>query len=675
MSYTTEDIRNIALIGQGGCGKTLLCEAILSAAGAIPTKGEISRKNTVSDHDVLEKNHQRSLSSSVMHADYKGKRINLVDTPGYSDFIGPAISAIQAVETVAIVVNAQSGIETMTRRLIESAAEHDVFRMIIINRIDFEDVELEQVYSSIREEFGNECLAINLPSANGVTPCFPHVGESSVFSSPEEAQVELVEQIVEVDEELMEEYLEQGEVSTDKLNPVFQQAMREGHLIPVCFTSAESEAGVPELLEFIGTLLPNPVQGNSPNFVSMDGSQSVAVSADPDKDLIAHVFKVSFDPFVGKLGVFRIYQGTLTKDVMPYVDDYRKAVRIGNLYEIQGKQLIDQQSGIAGDIRGFAKVEEVDFGSVIHSSTDGQPCKLDVKGLPVPMVGLAISPAKRGDEQKVAESLQKIALEDPCITVDRNPDANETILRALGELHLRIAIERLNEIYGVEVDTAVPTIPYRETVTRTAEGHCRHKKQTGGAGQFGEVFMRVEAMPRGEGFEFVDNIVGGVIPSQFIPAVEKGVRQVLDNGAFAGFPIQDIRVVIYDGKHHSVDSKEIAFITAGKKAFIDAISKAGPIVLEPIVDVSVDAPSANMGDIAGELSSRRGRIVDTDSLMGSNIRIKGVAPLAEMSDFQSRLNAITGGEGSFIMEFSSYEQAPMEVQKKLSASFNQPDTD
>ncbi len=675
MSYTTENIRNIALLGQGASGKTLLCESILSVAGAIDTKGEIARKNTVSDFDALEKNHQRSLNSSIMSTDHKGAHINLIDTPGYSDFVGPAISAIPAVETVAVVIGAQTGVETMTRRVMEAAQENNVCRMIIVNRFDAEDIDLGQIYSSIQEEFGTECQVLNLPNSGGVTACFPNAGEGSDFSNPEEARTSLIEQIVEVDEVLMEQYLEGEDIDQSALVPALQHAMRKGHLVPVCFTCAETDAGVSELLDIMADFLPNPKQGNAPNLISSEGGEAMEVAADSQGALIGHIFKVLFDPFVGKLGIFRIYQGNMNKNTAPFIGDNRKPIRIGNLYAIQGKQLIDQDEGVAGDIRGISKVDEVEYDAIIHDSSEGAACSLKTAGLPTPMVGLAIDPANRGDEQKVAESLQKVAIEDPCIVVERDPDANETVMRGLGELHLRIALERLKEVYGVEVTTSVPTIPYRETITKTAEGHCRHKKQTGGAGQFGEVYMRVEAMPRGGGFEFVDNIVGGVIPAQFIPAVEKGVRQVLQTGAFAGFPIQDIRVVIYDGKHHSVDSKEIAFITAGRKAFVDAISKAGPIVLEPIADISVDAPSASMGDIAGELSARRGRIVDTDSLAGGSIRIKGAAPLAEMTDFQSRLNAITGGEGSFIMEFSSYEPAPMELQKKLSASFSQPDAD
>ena len=678
MSYTTDDIRNIALLGQAGAGKTMLSEAILHQAGIIPTKGEIIRKNTVSDQDLLEKQHQRSLTASVISFDYQGRHVNLIDTPGYSDFAGQALKTIQAVETVIIVINAASGIETMTRRFFERAREENVSTAIVINRMDMPDVNLEQVYHSIQEEFGSECLAVNLPSANGteVVGCLYNSGGHSDFSSVADENEAVTDQIVEVDDELMESYLEAGEIDDDQIQPAFQQAMMEGHLIPVCFASATQDIGIGELLALMVDLLPSPNAVRPRRLVWGDrDNEQIDLKASLDSELIAGVFKIAFDPFVGKLAVFRIYQGQLNKDAFVYVDDNRKSVRFSNLYALRGKQNTDVARGIPGDILGIAKVAEAIQDSIVHETIAHVVAKIDVPRTPRPMVGLAIAPASRGDEQKVSESMYKIAAEDPCISIDRNPAANETILRGMGDLHLRIALERLKEIYHVEVETSIPTVPYKETVTRVGEGHCRHKKQTGGAGQFGEVFLRAEPLPRGEGFEFVDNIVGGVIPSQFIPAVEKGVKQVLENGAFAGFPIEDVRVVVYDGKHHSVDSKEVAFVTAGKKAFIDAISKAGPIILEPIAEVEVVVPSANMGDIAGELASRRGRISDTDTQSTGFIQISGAVPVAEMSDFQSRLNAISGGEGAFTMEFGSYEAAPVEVQRRLSAEYNQPDED
>ncbi len=679
MAYTTEDIRNVALLGQAGAGKTTLSEALLFAAGAIPSKGEISRKNTVSDQDVLEKQHQRSLSSAVISFDHNSTHLNVIDTPGYSDFMGTALSAMSAVETAIIVINAQNGVETMTRRFMEWAKDSNVPVAIAVNKIDSDDIDLTSLYNSIQEEFGSECLAVNLPANNAgsVVGCLTGGEGETDLISVEDAHVAIADQIVEVDDELMEEYLDTGELPQERIAPVFKQAMLEGHLIPVCFVSAENDIGIKQMLALIEEYFVNPSEGNMPTFYRQDDGEkeSLKVSANSDQPLVGHVFKIAFDPFIGKLGAFRIYQGKMTKDTPIFVDDARKPVKFSNLYQLTGKQNSDVSDAVTGDIRGIAKIDDIEQGSVLSSESLESRMYMETISPPYPMVGLAIGSANRGDEQKVAEALQKIAAEDPCIDLTRNPAANETILRGMGDLHLRVALERMKEVYSVEVTTSIPTVDYRETVTRSAEGHCRHKKQTGGAGQFGEVFLRVEPLARGEGFEFVDNVVGGVIPSQFIPAVDKGVRQILDNGAFAGFPLQDIRVTVYDGKHHSVDSKEIAFITAGKKAFIDAVSKAGPIVLEPIADVTVTVPSANMGDIAGELSSRRGRISDTDSLPTGAVKLSGAAPLAEMADFQARLNAISGGEGTFIMEFGSYEPAPMEVQKKLSAEFQQPEDD
>lgn len=679
MSYTTDDIRNLALLGQAGAGKTLLSESLLHKAGVTPTKGEISRKTTMSDHDVLEKEHQRSLVSSVMTFDHNQAHLNLIDTPGYSDFVGHALSAMSAVETAVVVVNAQNGVETMTRRFVESARESNIGTVIAVNKIDLPDTDLAAVYNAIQKEFGNECLAVNLPAEGGrsVVGCLFKGDGSPDFSSIDDAHTAIADQIVEMDEELMEQYLEDGELPDGSVAPIFKQAMREGHLIPVCFASAQTDAGVEELLDMVENLFPNPKEGNAARIVVGEGDpdESSDLAPDAGKELCAHAFKVAFDPFVGKIATLRIFQGTLKKDASVYIGEARKSVRVANMFAMLGKQHSDVAEAVAGDIVGLAKIEEIEQDSMVLQASSDAPVHLTAGGMPSPMVGLAIAPASRGDEQKVAEALQKIAAEDPCINLERNPAANETVLRGLGDLHLRIALERLKTVYSVEVTTSVPTIPYKETVTKVSEGHCRHKKQTGGAGQFGEVFLRVEPMPRGHGFEFVDNVVGGVIPSQFIPAVEKGVKQVLDNGAFAGFPLQDIRVIVHDGKYHPVDSKEVAFVTAGKKAFIDAVAKAGPIVLEPVADVLVTAPSSSMGDIAGELSSRRGKISDTDSLASGAVRITGSAPLAEMSDFQSRLNAITGGEGAFVMEFGNYEPAPMDIQKRLQAQFIRPDED
>jgi elongation factor G len=677
--YTTTDIRNVAFVGHAGSGKTLLTEALVHQAGLVTEKGSIEKGTTVTDFDELEKKHQHSLTSSLAAFAHNGLQINLIDTPGYPDFIGSAFSVLPAVETVAIVVNAERGIESTARRMLEWARDQNQCRMVIVNRIDLEGIDLSAVYEQIREVFGSECLAINLPAAGGnnVVDCFFSPTGESDFSSVEGAHTAIVDQTVEVDEELMSLYLEDGEILPDQLHDAFEKALREGHLIPVCFTSANVGTGIGELLEIIGKLLPNPSEGNPPRFVNDHAGeeQVIQVTSGLDEHVLAHVFDVDFDPFVGRQVTFRVHQGTIQKDSQLFVGEARKPIKVNSLSCPFGKEMRDRQKAVPGDIMMLTKVEGVQYDAVLHDSHEEDQIHLRKLPLPTPMVGISVAPKTRGDEQKVAEVLGRLTESDPCLRLERNPSANETILRGMGDLHLRIAIERMKERYKLEVETGKPTIPYRETIVSKGEGHCRHKKQTGGAGQFGEVYLRVEPLPRGAGFEFVDKVVGGVIPSQFIPAIEKGVRQLLDGGAFAGFPMQDLRVVVHDGKHHAVDSKEIAFVTAGRKAFIDAVAKAKPVVLEPIVDIQITAPSSSMGDIAGDLSSRRGRVGSTDALSGGEISISGQVPLAEIDDYQSRLKSMTGGEGAYNIEFKSYEPAPADVQKQLSDAFQHPEDD
>ena len=675
--YASTDIRNVALVGHAGSGKTTLTEALLHAAGAIQSTGTVEKGNTVSDSDPLEKKHQHSLRSSVTSMEHDGCHINLIDTPGYPDFIGQTLSILPAVETVAVVVNATQGIQTMTRRLMEAVGERKQCRMIIVNHIDGEGVDLEALLEDLRENFGSECLALNLPAGGGsqVVDCFFNPSGDTDFSSVEDAHTAVIDQTVEVDEDLMEAYLEQGEVASDQLHNAFERALREGHLVPVCFVSASSGAGVKELLDVFAKLMPNPAEGNAPPFMKVEEGEEVPVSVSPDPDghIIGHVFKVAFDPYVGKLGLFRIHQGTVTKDSELYVGDARKAFKVGHLFKMQGDKHVEIESGVPGDLCAVAKVPDIHFDAMLHNFHDEDDLMLKPISFPTPLAGLAISPSKRGEEQKLAEAMDKMAQEDPCIRVERDATANETVLRGLGELHLRTALERMQEVYNVEVDTKPPTIPYRETVTQKAEGHHRHKKQSGGAGQFGEVYLRIEPLKRGSGFTFVDKVVGGVIPNTFIPSVEKGVRQAYENGAIAGFPMQDIQVEVYDGKHHAVDSNEISFVTAGRKAFIDAVSKARPIVIEPIVEIEVTVPNDNMGDITGDLSSRRGRVSNTDVLSGGMITVSGQVPLAELGDYQSKLKSMTGGEGSYAMQLSHYDPTPATLQKELVKKFEEPE--
>jgi elongation factor G len=463
-------------------------------------------------------------------------------------------------------------------------------------------------------------------------------------------------------------YLEQGEeISPEQLHDPFEQALREGHLVPVCFTSAETGAGIAELLRIFTRLLPNPTEGNPPPFLKGSGEQAqrVTVTPDPGKHVIAHVFKVTIDPYVGKLGVLRVHQGTVRPGAQLFVGDARKPFKVAHLYKLLGKETLEVPQAAPGDICAVAKVEELHLDAVLHDSHDEDQFHLKPVNLPPPMLGIAIEPERRGDEQRLADTLHKLTAEDPCVRIEHHAAVNETVLYGTGELHLRTLLERMNQRYGVHVKTHAPSIPYRETVTRPAEGHCRHKKQTGGAGQFGEVFLRIEALRRGTGFEFVDDVVGGAIPGQFIPAVEKGVRQVLTEGALAGFPLQDIRVTVYDGKHHAVDSKEVAFVSAGRKAFLDAIHKANPIVLEPIVHLEITAPATAIGDITGDLATKRARINGNNALPGQRATVSALVPLAEISEYQTRLKALTGGQGSYSMQLSHYDPVPSRRQQEL----------
>ena len=675
VSYSTENIRNIAITGHSGSGKTTLVEAMLHGAGAINQKGSVKRGTTVCDFDPQEKTHQHSLDSAISSLDHGGSHVNLIDTPGYPDFIGRALSVLPAVETCAVVVNAQAGIEMVTRKMMEQAADRGMDRLLIVNKIDAEDVDLEATLQQLRETYGSECLPLNLPAEDGaaVVDCFfQSDGRETDFLSVAEAHVNIVDQVVELDEELMEQYLEQGEdFSPEQLHEPFEQALREGHFIPVCFVSAETGAGVAELLEVFARLMPNPGEVNPPPVYKGEGdaAEQLVIEPEPAGNVIAHVFKLHIDPFVGRLGAFRIHRGTVTKDSQLFIGDGRKPFKVGHLLKLQGKDHVEIDRGIPGDICAVAKIDEIQFDALLHDSHDDDQVYLQPVDIPAPMYGLAIQARSRGDEQKISDALQKLEAEDQSFIVEHNATTNETVIRGLGEFHLRIMLEKLKERHNVEVTTRPPKIAYKETITAKAEGHHRHKKQTGGAGQFGEVFLRVEPMSRGSGFEFVDAVVGGVIPKPLIPAVEKGIRQALDGGALSGNPMQDIRVTVYDGKHHPVDSKEVAFVAAGKKAFLDAFHKARPVVLEPIVDINVTAPNGAMGDINADISGKRGRISNTLALSGGMTTITASVPLSELDSYQSQLKSMTGGVGSYSLSFSHYDPVPAKTQKELISAY------
>jgi elongation factor G len=669
MPYTTEQIRNVAFAGHPGAGKTTLFEALLHAGGAITAAGSIERGTTVSDFDPIEKQRGHSLDVGIASTDHAGIHVNLIDTPGYPDFRGPALSALAAVETVAVVVACDGGVEYGARRMMEYAKARDLCRVVVVNKID-QGADCGAVLEQLRETFGPECLPLNLPTDGGarVVDCFGRSEGDSDLGPVADWHQKIIDQVVEINETVMEHYLDLGEggLSGQELHDAFEQCLREGHLVPVLFCSARSGVGVRDLLDVAERLFPHPGEANPPKFLKGRGPDAEPVEARPDPaaHVIADVFKIVNDPFVGKLGVFRVYQGTVRRDTQLFVDDGRKPFRVGHLFKLRGKEHVEVEQAIPGDIAAVAKVEELHFDAVLHDSHDEDHIHLAPLDFPKPMFGLAIEAASKGQEQKLANALHKLAEEDPCFHVEHTAETNETIIRGLSDLHLRIALDRLKERHGLEVKSRPPRIAYRETVGAKAEGHHRHKKQTGGAGQFGEVFLRIEPLPRGSGFEFVDEVKGGTIPGQFLPAVEKGVRQALTHGAVAGYPLQDVRVIVYDGKHHPVDSKEVAFVTAGKRAFLDAVLKARPQVLEPIVDLEVTAPEAHMGDISGNLAGKRARIQGTDSQRG-DVLIHAQVPLSELEGFAAELKSVTAGRGRYSLDFSHYEPVPSNVQQKL----------
>lgn len=680
-NYSTENLRTLALVGHGSCGKTSLIEAMLYRSGMIPELGSVERGNTMCDNDALEKEVGHSIRLAVAHvdtamADLTPVRIHILDTPGYPDYLGQDLSALDAVKSVCAVIDPTRGPELLTRRMMEAAKERGLCRMIVINKFDLPDADLEKCLEELRETWGPGVLPINLPTRNRthVIDCFDREDGDSDIMTVEDVHRAFIERVVEEDDEMLERYLEEDHVDPRLLHPLVTKALREGYVIPVCFTSAKNLIGIRDFMKVIIRHLPHPGEANEALFQKKDGSPFRTY---PDKNLpvIAQVFKIVNDPFIGKIGVFRVHQGTIRRDSVLYVDDSKKPIKATRPLILQGKNTQETDLLSPGDIGALAKIDELQYGSVIHGDPMDGGVRMRPINFPRPMYGLAIRPARRGDESRMNEVLAKMQSEDPTMSVEHDPVLNETVIRGLTDMHVRSILNRMRANFKLEVETAAPSIPYRETISAPAEGHARHKKQTGGAGQFGEVYLRVEPLERGKGFEFVDQVKGGVIPYNLIPAVEKGVREVLATGFVAGYPIEDVRVTVYDGKSHPVDSKEVAFVAAGRKAFLDALAKAAPQVLEPIVSVEVTAPEAYMGDIAGDLASRRGQVTNTEALPGGDIEVTALVPLAELENYATRLHALTQGTGAWSMELSSYQPVPAARQAELAAHFKRTDED
>jgi len=666
--FDTADFHNVLLAGPRSSGKTTLAEALLFRAGEISRQGNVDAGTATSDFEKEEQAHHYSVYSTLLHASHQGKRINILDLPGAPDFIGQAIACLPAAETMVLVMDPERGIDSMSRRLMKLARNLDLPVAIVVSHIGEGIAHLGPFLSELKEAFGRGCLPINLPADKGKTviDCLLNGEGDSDLGPVAGFHTELLDQIVEIDDALMERYLEGEEPNYEALHEPFERAMDQAHVIPVCFTDALSGAGVESLLDIIVRHFPSPPEGNPrPFFIGEgDGETPFVYTDDASKTLLARVFHVTTDAYLGKLCLCRVYQGTMKAGDQLFIGDGKKPIRLGHLFKLQGKQRAPVAEIVAGDLGAIAKIEELHLGDVLHDDHALDHVHHKALPYPTPLHGLAVVPKTRGDEDKITEVLARIREEDPTFEAHFESETHELVVHGLGEMHLSLVIERIKN-QGVDVETKPPKIAYHETIMGQAEGHYRHKKQSGGAGQFGEVKLRVEPLERGAGFEFVDKIVGGVIPKGFLPAIEKGVRDIMRQGVVAGYPIEDVRVTVVDGKTHSVDSKEIAFRTAGKFAFKDAFLKASPQILEPIVNIEVTTPGNTVGAITGDLSSRRGKVFGTDVMSSGAAVVRASVPLADMMDYEPTLKSMTKGRGSFTMELSHYDAVPERIAQDL----------
>ncbi|HUT10707.1 MAG TPA: elongation factor G [Thermoguttaceae bacterium] len=686
--YKVEDIRNIAFCGHGSAGKTTLVDRLLTTTGTVNRQASVDDRSSICDFDDEEKQHQYSIEASVVHFDRGGKHFQVIDTPGYPDFIGQTIGAMRGVDTVAIVINAQAGIEVNTRRVFAEAEKAGLGRMIVINKMDSDNIDFPALIDSIKEVFGNSCVLLNVPLGQGAdfrgvagTLKVPEDAAGALID-PSEISESLLESIIEVDEEVMERYFE-GTLPTDEeLSRLIVRAVSEGSLIPMVCVSGKTGKGMDELLDALAmcALPPDALNRTAKNAAG----EEVSVKADPAGPLVAHVFKTRIDPFVQKLTFIRVFNGTLNKDSTVPVIGVRKGVKLSQLFKVQADQTEPVDQAGPGEIVAVVKTEELETGSMLGE------WKLPPLKFPTPMVGLAVSPKSRGDEAKLSGALNKIVQEDPTFRLVRDAQTKETVATGMSELHLQIIQERLKRRDKVEVQTKEPKIPYRETIQANADGFYRHKKQTGGRGQFAEVHIRMFPLPKGTDIEeyatksrfasmktphydednnflWIDSVVSATIPSNFMPAVEKGFKDRLERGVIAGYRVQNVCVEVHFGKHHPVDSSEQAFKTAASMAFRNVFQQAKPALLEPIVKIEVTVPGANVGDISSDMSGRRGRVLGMDSAGGGMQTVTAEAPLAEVTTYARSLSSITGGQGSYAIEFSHYDVVPGNVQQEIIA--------
>jgi elongation factor G len=671
-----DTIRNVALVGHRGSGKTSLMEALLFEAGAINRLGSVADGTTVSDADEDEKSRGMSISAALASFQWEGVKVNLIDTPGEPSFVADALGALRVCESAVFVVNAVMGVEVSTQRLWQRAAELGVARLIYVNMLDRERADFFRALDSLKAAFGPHVVATEIPIGSeheirGLIDlvdmkAYEYDGASKdncreipipedLAGLAEEYREKLMDEVAENSESLMERYLEGEEISHDEIVQALEDGTEHGHVFPVTCGVATAHLGTDRLLDAIVEDLPSPAQHGS---LELD---DMTLEPHADREAFAYVFKTRADPFAGRINLFRVYQGTVRADTQLVNCRSHSKERMGQLLVPQGKDMQHTEAFCPGDIGAVAKLKETKAGDWLAGHD--QPVSMPTLKMPAPVMAFAIEPAHKGDEEKVFTALHRLQEEDPTIDLHRDPQTGEQIVAGLSQLHVEVIVGRLKSRFGVEVELHPPRVPYMETIRGQAKAHGRHKKQSGGRGQFGDCHIAVEPLADGE-FEFVDEIKGGVIPNSFIPAVEKGVREAMQSGAVAGYPVKGVRVRLFDGSYHSVDSSEMAFKIAGSLAMKQALEQAHPVLLEPIMLVTVSTPDDHVGDVMGDLSSRRGRPLGTEAA-GGMTEVKAEVPMSEMLSYAPDLRSITAGQGEYTMEFLRYEEIPSHLAQKV----------
>jgi elongation factor G len=680
--YDAQSVRNVALVGHSGAGKTQLLSALLFDGGAVNRLGQVDDGTTVTDYDEEEIARKHTLASTLAFVERSKIKINLIDTPGMANFLSDARAALRVVEAALVVVDAVSGVEVSTEKVWAVAEELGVPRLIVLNRLDRERASLERALESLRSVFGRTVVPVQLPigqekAFSGVVDLVSmtattYAGDASgtpVDSEvPDElrdaataARETLIELVAEADDTLMEKFFDAGTLSQEELLEGLKRGIAAGRLFPVFCTSATANIGIPPLLDAIVSYVQSPAERPF-RALELQGDGELQVAADEAAPAAAFVWKTVADPFAGRITLFRVVAGTLKSDTTIQNSSKESGERLGHLVLLQGKTQTQVPEIKAGDLGAVAKLKDTQTGELLaerQATFRVRPIRF-----PEPVISYAIEPKSRGDEEKISTSLHRLQEEDPSISYTRDAQTKELLLAGQGQAHIEVTVAKLKRRFGVEVNLKLPRIPYRETITTPTEAHGRHKKQTGGHGQFGDCKIRFEPLPRGSEFEFVDDIFGGAIPRQFVPAVEKGLQDARLRGFLAGYPMVDFRATVFDGSFHAVDSNELSFKMAASLAFKDGMTRARPTLLEPVMDVEVYAPSDYAGDLMGDLNSRRGRIGGMDT-RGASTLIRAKVPMSEMLTYEQHLTSATSGRGSYHMEFSHYEEVPSHLHGKI----------